>query len=83
MIQDINELQLIGGRWHINEITINKYWGIPWTSEWNLSEALSEGKHDVPVNHESGVMSSRQFYQGNSRRFWSETCHGVIPCLMS
>ena len=24
-----------------------------------------------------------QYYQGNSRRFGNETCHGVNPCLMS
>ena len=24
-----------------------------------------------------------QYYKGNSRRFRNETCHGVIPCLMS
>ena len=28
-------------------------------------------------------LNDRQFYQGNSRRFRNETCHGVIPCLMS
>ena len=28
-------------------------------------------------------VTQRQFYEGNSRRFWNETCHGVISCRMS
>ena len=33
--------------------------------------------------HQSQIESRRQIYRGNSRRFWNETCHGVIPSLLS
>ena len=53
---------------------------------WTKFPTHQTGNYPVTcfVSKPSGITSVvwiDPYYRGNSRRFWNETCHGVIPCL--